>query len=97
MPQVEFEPTIPAFEPAKTVHVLERVATVIGSYKYDLMEIQFGVYIVTDLLEALLRNSSLNMFQHTRGQTYGTSVFYVVRATQQYKSCVFCVVCATQQ
>jgi hypothetical protein len=30
MPQVEFEPTIPVFERAKTVHVLEWVATVIG-------------------------------------------------------------------
>jgi hypothetical protein len=31
MPQVEFEPTIPVFERAKTVHALDRAATVIGS------------------------------------------------------------------
>jgi hypothetical protein len=31
MPQVGFEPTIPVFERAKTVHVLDRAATVIGS------------------------------------------------------------------
>jgi hypothetical protein len=31
MPQVGFEPTIPMFEQAKTVHVLERAVTVIGS------------------------------------------------------------------
>jgi hypothetical protein len=31
MPQVEFEPTIPVFEPAKTVHALDLAATVIGS------------------------------------------------------------------
>jgi hypothetical protein len=30
MPQVEFEPTIPAFERAKTVHILDRAAAAIG-------------------------------------------------------------------
>jgi hypothetical protein len=30
MPRVGFEPTIPAFERAKTVHALERTATVIA-------------------------------------------------------------------
>jgi hypothetical protein len=30
MPQVGFEPTIPVFEWAKTVHALDRAATVIG-------------------------------------------------------------------
>jgi hypothetical protein len=30
MPWVGFEPTIQAFEPAKTVHALDRAATVIG-------------------------------------------------------------------
>jgi hypothetical protein len=30
MPRVGFEPTIPAFEWAKTVHVLDRAATVFG-------------------------------------------------------------------
>jgi hypothetical protein len=29
MPQVGFEPTIPVFEPTKTVHALARAATVI--------------------------------------------------------------------
>jgi hypothetical protein len=32
MPQVGFELTIPAFERAKTVHALDRAATVIGSH-----------------------------------------------------------------
>jgi hypothetical protein len=32
MPQVGFEPTIPVFEPAKTVHALDRAATMIGSF-----------------------------------------------------------------
>jgi hypothetical protein len=30
MPQVGFEPTIPVFERVKTVHALDRAATVIG-------------------------------------------------------------------
>jgi hypothetical protein len=30
MPRVGFEPTIPAFERTKTVHTLDRAATVIG-------------------------------------------------------------------
>jgi hypothetical protein len=30
MPQVGFEPTIPVFEQAKTVHALDRAAAVIG-------------------------------------------------------------------
>jgi hypothetical protein len=30
MPQVRFEPTIPMFERAKTVHALDRAATAIG-------------------------------------------------------------------
>jgi hypothetical protein len=31
MPRVGFEPTIPVFERAKTVHALDRAATVIGN------------------------------------------------------------------
>jgi hypothetical protein len=31
MPRVGFEPTIPVFEQAKTVHALDRATTVIGS------------------------------------------------------------------
>jgi hypothetical protein len=33
MPRVEFESTNPVFERAKTVHVLDRAATVIGKTK----------------------------------------------------------------
>jgi hypothetical protein len=32
MPQVEFEPTTPMFERAKTVYVLDRAATVISNF-----------------------------------------------------------------
>jgi hypothetical protein len=34
MPRVGFEPTIPVFERAKTVHAFDRGATVIGRYHY---------------------------------------------------------------
>jgi hypothetical protein len=30
MPRVEFEPTTPVFQLAKTIHALDRVATVFG-------------------------------------------------------------------
>jgi hypothetical protein len=35
MPQVEFEPAIPVFERAKTVHALDSAATVIGVVEYS--------------------------------------------------------------
>jgi hypothetical protein len=35
MPWVGFEPTIPAFKRVKTVHVFDRVATVMGHYEYN--------------------------------------------------------------
>jgi hypothetical protein len=39
MPLVGFEPTIPAFERAKTVHVLDRAATLIGIHcSYNLQQ-----------------------------------------------------------
>jgi hypothetical protein len=34
MPRVGFEPTIPVFERAKTVHALDRAATVIGKERF---------------------------------------------------------------
>jgi hypothetical protein len=34
MPRVGLEPTIPVFERAKTVHALDRAATVIGFEKW---------------------------------------------------------------
>jgi hypothetical protein len=38
MPQVRFEPTTPVFKRAKTVHDLDRAATVIGiNYKYKVV------------------------------------------------------------
>jgi hypothetical protein len=34
MPEVRFEPTIPVFERAKTVHVVDRAATVTGTLPF---------------------------------------------------------------
>jgi hypothetical protein len=34
MPQMGFEPTIPVFELTKTVHALDRAATVIGRQQF---------------------------------------------------------------
>jgi hypothetical protein len=34
MPEVEFEPTIPVFQRAKTVHALDRAATVIDNFMF---------------------------------------------------------------
>jgi hypothetical protein len=45
MPWVGFEPTIPAFERAKTVHASDHAATVIGATKYigwDILNIKQG-------------------------------------------------------
>jgi hypothetical protein len=35
MPEVGFKPTIPVFERAKTVHALDRAATVIGNAQFN--------------------------------------------------------------
>jgi hypothetical protein len=41
MPQVRFEPTIPVFERAKTVHALDRAATVTGGMAICMAENPF--------------------------------------------------------
>jgi hypothetical protein len=45
--------------------------------------------IVMDLFKALLGNGSVNMCQHTRGQQYSTSDFYVVHTmpSARQRSC----------
>jgi hypothetical protein len=51
MPRVGFEPTIPVFERAKTVHVSDRVATVIDNVNY--LSIYLSIYGSTALCWAL--------------------------------------------
>jgi hypothetical protein len=45
MPQVEFEPTTPVFERAKTVYALNHVATVISSDKFGNIKYYFQVIL----------------------------------------------------
>jgi hypothetical protein len=59
MPLVEFEPTIPASERAKTVHVLDRAATVTGFQLLQLVTTSMD-YVVT------LLHTSLITIGHTR-------------------------------
>jgi hypothetical protein len=40
MPEVGFEPTIPVFERAKTVHALDRATTVIGIMDLNVFQIR---------------------------------------------------------
>jgi hypothetical protein len=45
MPRVEFESKIPAFERAKTVHALDRAATVIGYILLQYNYLRISVYL----------------------------------------------------
>jgi hypothetical protein len=58
MPQVGFEPTIPVFERAKTVHALDRAATVIGKLQ------RFISQLLTTLERRYTWNSYLHMSFH---------------------------------
>jgi hypothetical protein len=49
MPRVGFELTIPAFERGKTVHALDRAATVIGIYCEELTQIKIYNATATEL------------------------------------------------
>jgi hypothetical protein len=56
MPRVEFELTIPAFERPKTVHALDRAATVIGGLAYPsriAMKITYG-YMQWDICTTII-------------------------------------------
>jgi hypothetical protein len=57
MPSVEFESTIPMFKEAKTVHSLDRTATVIGSDTIQ-FSLKFGTvpWYITELFYTLQSN-----------------------------------------
>jgi hypothetical protein len=60
MPSVGFEPTIPAFEQAKTVHALDLAVTVIGSSWKYYVEIEIkGTW--TESYSSRLRNEVLQL------------------------------------
>jgi hypothetical protein len=45
MPWVSFEPTIPAFERAKTVHASDRTATVNGTWAHFYMKMSYELFL----------------------------------------------------
>jgi hypothetical protein len=47
MPQVGFEPMIPVFERAKTVHTCHRAATVIGTLTFTILKKEDKAVAVT--------------------------------------------------
>jgi hypothetical protein len=54
MPRVGFEPTIPMFERAKTVHALDRAVTVIGSQYYTARHIKLKNNFINFLRKQLI-------------------------------------------
>jgi hypothetical protein len=65
MPPVEFEPTIPVFERAKTVHVLDRAATVIGMQSFRTYKNQLDTFHVEVCGRALLMTRRLSLLTTT--------------------------------
>jgi hypothetical protein len=58
MPRVGFGPTTPAFERAKSVHALDRVALVIGASKIGLYEyFQWYIFRSTELSDCIFVTS----------------------------------------
>jgi hypothetical protein len=53
---VGFEPTIPVFERAKTVHALDHTATVIGTYNYEACVIKYRSKKLCDEMELQILN-----------------------------------------
>jgi hypothetical protein len=79
MPQVGFEPTVPVFERAKTVHALDHAATVLGSYYRlqeligDLSSFAFWKYPIRISAWALSWFFSLGVVIPCRKNRYSTS------------------------
>jgi hypothetical protein len=63
MLRVGFEPTIPVFERAKTVHVLDRAATVIGKCLYYNFKVLYAV-------RSTVRNHCLYLFYKVAFKIY---------------------------
>jgi hypothetical protein len=86
MPQVGFEPTIPAFERVKTVHALDRAATVIGFSVYTILNYVFTSSLYPNIFLMLLfrhacklcvsleGSDDLTIVQKTCGETLHLSV-----------------------
>jgi hypothetical protein len=63
MPCVGFDPTIPASERAKTLHALDRLATVAGRKKLQSAK-KFGVYLKVQRIKCQITPTCL-LFYHT--------------------------------
>jgi hypothetical protein len=63
MPRLGFEPTIPVIERAKTFHVLDRAATVIGMLEFKLVNLQTAALVISQY------------FHTTRGELNSNFVF----------------------
>jgi hypothetical protein len=94
MPPVGFEPTIPVFERAKTVHVLDRAATAIGALLTTHKEIPTNFLLLYSLIQALAASMKLSASLQLLdlGQTVGLlgrvisssqGLFYLYRNTEK--------------
>jgi hypothetical protein len=77
MPRVGFEPTIPVFERAKTIHAFHRVATVICDHtliKEKYKPLSFSLYIIFNY--AYILSSSLldPSYLHASTTLYGLDI-----------------------
>jgi cobalamin synthase len=70
MPQLGFETTIPVFERSKTVHALDRAATVVGTVGVTLGN--FVVILTTSFGMSVIYEYLCRCWQHSpmRGETY---------------------------
>jgi hypothetical protein len=71
MPGVGFESTVPAFERAKTVHALNRAATVIGisTRLHGVVSQKIVLFIVTTTRTSILTHYSLIVLSFDATQT----------------------------
>jgi hypothetical protein len=63
MPSVGFEPTIPVFERAKTVHASDRAATVIGTFNYSHIKKYTGHFPLGGVLSRIFFITVMILYQ----------------------------------
>jgi hypothetical protein len=99
MPQVRFEPTIPVFERAKTVHALDHAATVIDSFLIPALKMCFhckcwhvyqwlktGYGLVNRFVRysQVVSTSNYNTVTDFHNTNHSTLIFSVVNTTSFY-------------
>jgi hypothetical protein len=75
MPQVGFAPTIPVFERAKTVHALDREATVIGAMQNTMLKSRCNLCVLHqccagDVSDTLVRRTTIQNYISTCNSHY---------------------------